>query len=104
MEYKLTEKCPETAYVQHIESGDFDYSEYDSLDEVIDVATSEWFPRVNDIKEIAEDGTEVKHTLETARAETAAHIQAYTQSEILEAANEDFSWPIKLGFVEEVGE
>jgi hypothetical protein len=101
MAYKLTDKCPEIAYVQHLPSGDFDYSEY-TFEGAVKAATDEWFPQSNDIKSIGDDGVEVKHTLESAQAETEKTISVYKREEILEEARGGCGWPVNLGFVEEV--
>lgn len=100
--YAFTEKCPDVAYVQHIDSGDFDYSEYDSFDAAAIAARDEWYPRVNTIAYIDGDGDAVKHTAESALQETKDTMGIYSRDEIMSSAESGYGWPISLGFVEEV--
>lgn len=100
--YNFTEKCPAVAYVQHIDSGDFDYSEHDSFDAAAIAARDEWYPRVNEIAYIDEDGNSVKHTAESALQETKDTMSIYSRDEIMSSAKSGYRWPISLGFVEEV--
>jgi hypothetical protein len=92
--YALTDTCPEPAIVQHLELSDHDYSDYASLEAAISAevdalfdADPRYFSDRND-----------------ARRSVSKTIVSYTREEVLEAARDDYGWPLHLGFVKEVEE
>ena len=98
MRYETTEVCPEQALIQHLESGDYDYSKFESAEQAWEEHESEqrWVD-----ERVDEFGTEA---LDQCRQEFVRTLEEYNRVEILDAAAAGCDWPIELGFVVEVQE
>jgi hypothetical protein len=83
--FTLTTACPDTAFVQHLESGDYDYTQYGTLEAAAAAVASEF----DDLHY-----NPAKHV-----AEARATIGEYSREEILQAAYDHHGWPLRLGFV-----
>lgn len=88
MRYILSESCPEVIIVQSLESGDYDYSEYGCAEAAWEAEQSESWVKEGDI--------------EANHEEFLLSLTTYTREEVLAAANDDYSWPVELGFVIEI--
>jgi hypothetical protein len=115
--YKIAKKFEKTEhfYVQHIESGDFDYTHCPSYE----AALAETMAEVTDYSPCEpedwieeEDGEWLEHvdTLsdneinDLAEEEFGKHLNQYTPTEVLDFAGKDHDFPLALGFVEETVE
>lgn len=86
MYYTISATCPRVALVQHLEVGNYDYSEYNTLEGAWDAEKSEhWVDECP--------------SLEDAKKEFLATLKEYSQDEILKEADLGYNWPIELGFV-----
>ena len=96
MKYEITETCPEQALVQHLESGDYDYSEFSTPEQAWNESESkEWWVD----ERVDEFGPEA---LDQCRQEFVRTLKEYNRIEILDAAAEGEGWPLDLGFVVEL--
>ena len=93
MRYEITETCPNQALIQHLESGDYDYSEFESASHAWDEHESDqgWVTEV-----VAEYGPEVIYRCRRVFFES---LKEYTRQEIMESAQAGYDWPLELGFV-----
>jgi hypothetical protein len=94
MTYKLTDKCPKQVILQSLPSGDYDYSQFESLKAAWDAEQLE--PWVQD--ELKE------RDLDEIKEEFLATLDVYTPDQTLEAAEAGYSWPITWGYVTEIEE
>lgn len=78
--------------VQHLESGDYDFSEHQTVDAAVEAAMAE-------VPESTKSGYEDNG--QDLRAEIESTIEWYWPDEALKAAEEGYGWPVALGFVEE---
>lgn len=76
--------------VQHIESGDYDFSEYQTVDAAVDAALAE-------VPECTKSGYLANGM--DLRAEIESSLEWYWPNEALKAAESGYGWPIDLGFV-----
>lgn len=91
MKYELTGKNANSMIiVQHLDSGDYDYSENDTVEAAAETALSEWW----------NEGHELSR--EEALQQCLDSMECYWLHEALEAAKDGHDWPIKLGFVEAI--
>ena len=86
-----------TYIIQHLpSSGDFDYSEYGSLEAAWDAEKSEPWVQVE-----MEDGGK---TVEECKAEFVGTLCEYTAQEMIKAHEDGYTWPTALGLVDFHGE
>ena len=90
IKFKPTQDCPEIAYVQHLHGGDYNYSDRESRQDVVNEFISE-------IDLLPEEGI----TLKKITQEVEDSVVEYTQEEIMAGAQEGYGWPEKLGFIVE---
>ena len=93
MTYQITETCPDQVLIQHLESGDYDYSEFSTPEQAWSESESEerW------VKEFVDEyGPEVIYR---CRQEFFDSLREYSRQEILEAAQAGYDWPMELGFI-----
>jgi hypothetical protein len=86
MKYKLTDKCPKQVIMQSLRSGDYDYSEFDSLKAAWEA--ERLHPWVKESK-----------SKEKSKQEFLSTLEVYSQEETLEAAEAGYDWPVKFGYV-----
>jgi len=90
MSYKLAtmengQEINHMLIVQHLDSGNYDYSEHQTVDAAVEAAYSEVPEKYEGLKE------EIKKSMEW-----------YWPAEALDAAENGYSWPVELGFVEDI--
>ena len=86
--FVITPSCPDRAIIQHLSNGDYDFSEFGSIESAVRSG-------------IFKDSIEVFYggDTETAWSEIAVSMNIYNREEILQAAKDEYHWPIDLGFV-----
>lgn len=92
MKFQISQNCPNTIIFQTLDSGDYDYSEYGSLEAAWQAEQTESW-----VKDAVADG----RNLESIKAEFLETLTEATPEEALQAAD-DYGWPTRLGFVEEI--
>lgn len=93
MKFQISENCPNTIIFQTLESGDYDYSECGSLEGAWQVEQTEHW-----VKDAVAEG----RSLESVKAEFLETLTEATPEEALQAANDNYGWPVNLGFIEEL--
>lgn len=88
----ITEKVEKAMHkyiIQHLESGDFDYSDCGSLEGAWEQEKTEWWVKDHPAGE------------DSAKAEFLASLHEYTQAEVDAAHGSGYGWPKKLGLVDD---
>lgn len=93
MKFQISQNCPNTIIFQTLDSGDYDYSECGSLEAAWQAEQTESW-----VKDAVAEG----RNLESVKAEFLETLTEATPEEALQAANDNYGWPINLGFVEEI--
>lgn len=82
-----------TFIIQHLpSSGDFDYSEYASIEAAWEAEKSESW-----VQTAMEEGDK---TLEECREEFVGTLAEYTEEEVLKAHEDGYTWPRNLGLID----
>lgn len=76
--------------VQHLSSGDYDLSEHQTID-------GAW-----DAEKYAQWVKDYPGGIEAAESEFRSSVEWYWPSDALKAAEEGYTWPVRLGFVIEI--
>lgn len=94
MKYQIANNCPEKIIIQSLPSGDYNYSELGSLEAAWEAEKSEHW--------VQEHAEHEGNSIETAKAEFMDTLSEYSQEEAIKAAQNGYTWPTALGFVEEM--
>lgn len=78
--------------IQHLDSGDYDYSEYANIEAAWEVEKNEHWVQT----EIEEGGK----TIEECREDFFSTLRDYTEQEVLKAHDDGYTWPTALGLVD----
>lgn len=87
--YTLSATCPAHIIYQSLETDDYDYSMYESIEEAWVAEKSEWWVKEHD------------GGVEKAREQFMETLHEATPEQALQAAWEGYGWPTRLGYVEE---
>ena len=86
-----------TFIIQHLpSSGDFDYSEYASIEAAWEAEKSESWVQTE-----MEEGDK---TMEECRKEFLDTLTEYTEEEVLKAHEDGYTWPVSMGLIDFYGE
>lgn len=90
MKYEISKTCPAAIIFQALDSGYYDYSEFESMDAAWEAEQKEdW------VKSALAHG----QSLDEVEAEFLSTLTESTAQEAMQAAQDGYSWPTELGYV-----